>query len=334
MTSHIQGAKWVPYGQFDGKGMVARLFYYCTDLGHEGVTFFFVLSGFLVGGKVLERTLNGTIDVRSYALDRATRIYLPLIPALILTAVLNFVTGAHPFSPMVFVGNLVGLQSVLSFIPAYPGDTPLWTLAYEMWFYVLAGLVAVICVGIGRAKVFALIGATAIFAIFTRLFPHMLFCWCLGALGYRLIGIGKSWLFAGSTLALAGLALFKYADYNKSELGSFLSSGFAATLVMSLGLTIALPCVVQLKPRSELAAKFEDLGSKLAAFSYTLYLTHFPIMLFWQKCQPEKFATLDGRSLGWYAVECASCLLIAWIIYLPCEAQTKRVRRFLSPKRP
>ncbi len=121
-------------------------------MGLEAVVLFFVLSGFLVGGKVLERIVNGSFDLKAYTLDRVSRIYIPLIPALIFTAVVNCLICGRPFSVLSLVGNLFGLQGVWSQIPAFAGNDPLWTLSYECWFYVLGGLVAIICAGGGASE--------------------------------------------------------------------------------------------------------------------------------------------------------------------------------------
>ena len=46
-------------------------------MGHEVVIIFFVLSGFLVGGRGFERIKAGTMNVKSYAIDRLSRICPP-----------------------------------------------------------------------------------------------------------------------------------------------------------------------------------------------------------------------------------------------------------------
>lgn len=46
-------------------------------LGHEAVIVFFVLSGFLVGGRGFGRIKDGTMHVCSYAIDRLARITPP-----------------------------------------------------------------------------------------------------------------------------------------------------------------------------------------------------------------------------------------------------------------
>ena len=293
---------------------------------------FFVLSGFLVGGKVLERTVNNSFDLKAYTLDRVSRIYIPLIPALIFTAVVNCLICGRPFSVLSLLGNLFGLQGIWSQIPAFAGNDPLWTLAYECWFYVLGGLVAIICAGGTRAKPMALFGIMMVFAIFTRLHASLLFCWCLGAFGYRLIAakpLAAWWFSAGSLLVVLGACFSQYISAHRSSFGPFFSSGHVALLILSFGLAAVLPYLAKRKPASSRAIFLEKTGSRLAAFSYTLYLTHHPLLTLWEKYRPVKYTTLEAHTFPWFLAECASCLLVAWLIYLPFEAQTQRVRDWM-----
>ncbi len=48
------------------------------------VVVFFVLSGFLVGGAVIERARGGKAFMRNYLIDRTSRIYVVLVPTILL----------------------------------------------------------------------------------------------------------------------------------------------------------------------------------------------------------------------------------------------------------
>ena len=77
---HARGANWVEWGRLEetSRTKLVAVFFALTRTGSEWVTVFFVLSGFLVGGKVLERVAKGTFDLRVYAIDRFSRIWVPL----------------------------------------------------------------------------------------------------------------------------------------------------------------------------------------------------------------------------------------------------------------
>ena len=93
---------------------------------HGAVVVFFVLSGFLVGGAVIERARAGKAYLRTYLIDRTSRIYVVLLPTLALCAILDhagrqifaglgvyeqsFYVGA--FQPIYLLGSLVNMQGI------------------------------------------------------------------------------------------------------------------------------------------------------------------------------------------------------------------------------
>src|SRR5262249_48022606 len=56
-----------------------------------------------------------------------------LIPALVLTALLDAWRGEWP-DPLVALGNAAFLETIA--VPTFGSDAPLWSLAYEFWYYV------------------------------------------------------------------------------------------------------------------------------------------------------------------------------------------------------
>ena len=115
--------------------------------GHLAVIVFFVLSGFLVS---LHAHREGN-DWKRYALDRLTRLYVVIIPALIVTAAVSFfVIRFHPEAmqgalakggqPARYLLNLLNLQQIW-WLCADPGiNGPFWSLGYEFWYYVILGV--------------------------------------------------------------------------------------------------------------------------------------------------------------------------------------------------
>lgn len=189
LISHARGFNWVRYSDLpvNHKNWWTPAFFLLTHLGFEAVVVFFVLSGFLVGGKVLERVIHDTFEFREYAIDRISRIYVPLLPALFLSAVVGLVCGL-PVTARDFFGNLIGLQGI--YCRNFADNLPLWSLAYEFWFYLLAGFAALILVRVRvhlGIKVLAMFGVLLTFAIFTQFHAYLLFCWCLGAFSYQLV---------------------------------------------------------------------------------------------------------------------------------------------------
>jgi peptidoglycan/LPS O-acetylase OafA/YrhL len=331
---HARGGIWVAWGRLDetSQTKLVAFFFALTRAGTAWVLVFFVLSGFLVGGKMIERLGNGTFNFREYAIDRFSRIWVPLVPALIWSALVAYWVG-KPLSWLGLGGNMLGLQGVLCF--SFAANNPLWSLAYEIWFYFLAGCMAVWVTTGDRGRLWAGLGLALGFAVFTKLDTVFLFAWLLGAATYWLCKRPPlPWL------AASGVALMA-AGYLCSQLRSatvsvdtsswvrYAPTAEASTLILGLGMALLLPFLTQLKPKSNFGESVNSLGGKLAAFSYTLYLTHYPALYVWEHFLPDRHGAIDVASIVWYLLRIVSCVAFGWLCYLPFEKQTGRLRQWL-----
>jgi peptidoglycan/LPS O-acetylase OafA/YrhL len=336
VACHARGYTWVEYNQLEPNEQTtfAEIFFTITDNGREWVVLFFVLSGFLVGGKLIERCLTNTFDPMTYAVDRITRIWTPLIPALAFTSVLGYYCG-FKLSITVLFCNLFSLQGI--FCDIYGGNVPLWSLSYEVWFYSIAGLAGVMVMRCTTHRLWLWIAMVTCFAVFEKLWVVYLYCWILGTFAYFLTPARKSnglWAI-GLVVALGGICLFKMYDdagpYG-DHLRALLPSPNFSWLMESFGLGIFFADICRMKPLSSLTIRLERLGISLAAFSYTLYLTHYPLLLLWEHFfpQPRRYLHLDAFSFLVFFVKISSGLLVAWLLYLPFEAQTPAIRKWLK----
>ena len=336
VTTHARGS-WVEWGRLEPlyQTKIAAIFFALTRIGAESVTVFFVLSGFLVGGKVMDRVLKGSFDARSYAIDRFSRIWTPLIPSLLLTAAIAHFVG-RTVSGWEFLGNLFGLQT--SWCESFAGNVPLWSLAYEIWFYVLAGCAAVALTSRSAGRLWACLGLTLGMALFTRLETVFLFCWLLGAFGFGFRYVKRVRVVAFLGIALTGVGYVfsqlntKTVSMDIHSLALLVPSKQISTLILCLGLALVLPGLIRLQPTNRFAASVERLGSRCAAFSYTLYLTHDPVIVIWEHLMPERFTCMSLFSILCYFAKVFSCLLVAWLLYLPFEARTATVRKWLRAR--
>ena len=113
---------------------LAKLF----EWGYTGVTFFFVLSGF-----VLAWSFGPHVSARTFWRRRVARI-VPVYVVVTLVAVPLLAPMADSFRPGVLVADLLGVQ-------AWSPDTTVvyglnkasWSLSVEMFFYAVFPLVAV-----------------------------------------------------------------------------------------------------------------------------------------------------------------------------------------------
>ena len=115
--------------------------------GHEAVVVFFVLSGLVV----THSTVNNKKDWRQYVSARVARIYSVTLPAIVFSFAVAAAIHQDPehVSAYNIEGNLTFLNALSSFLflnqswlnPAHlPLNAPYWSLCYEVWYYVLFGV--------------------------------------------------------------------------------------------------------------------------------------------------------------------------------------------------
>ena len=129
------------------------------------------------GGGIFDKLKTNKFDCFSYSIDRFARIQLPLLSALVLIAIGNFVMHIEvPWGD--YVLNFFSLQGVF----CQPLAGPLWSLAYEVGFYVLGGAMAAIITLKGTyKKMMAFIVMPVVMLILSRLSIVYTFLWFMGA---------------------------------------------------------------------------------------------------------------------------------------------------------
>lgn len=336
MVSHVRGGHFAAYGDLAPPfhSPLVAMSFALTRLGGEAVVLFFVLSGFLVGGGSARRAIQGTFGSRVYLIDRVTRIYTPLIPALILTAGVVLFRGGH-VSPGAFFGNLAGLQGVV--VENFGGNAPLWSLAYEIWFYILWGGVLTLFIGGGlSARILAWLCVLVGLAMFTKLAAVYLFCWLLGVVACFTRSVTPRWFGLAAALPLVGAGVILSQLTTDSDslptrgFYAWLPSHAVAMLVLSLGFVVLVRTLATWEPQTLRGKVFEQWGAPLAAFSYTLYLTHFAVLGFWEGFSHERARELNLSSFSLFGAKILACLGFAWVIYFLFERQTGRIRHWLN----
>jgi peptidoglycan/LPS O-acetylase OafA/YrhL len=307
---HVRHILFPEYGELAHKNALMAAFYFITGLGSEAVIVFFVISGFLVGGGALRKFLDGRYDARDYALHRFSRIYIVLVPALLVGCALDFLgmtyfnqsliytgppraplmeTVAQTLNLPVLFGNLANLQNL--YVPVVGSNGPLWSLAYEWWYYCIfwaflgliwraSSLTARVLYGIGLVLMLVLL-------------PGKLLLW----FSLWLLGLGLGWASTSRLRVppLAGLALF-VLTLAAVRLSYRWSGGAPDPVYVSYlrDLAVAIACFVMLMSFSRLRSfRFGSAGfhRNMAEFSYTTYLVHFPAMLFLTAASHDLFGT-------------------------------------------
>lgn len=337
LLSHSRGDFFGDYGNLpeSQKGILTMLFFSSTRLAHEAVLIFFVLSGYLVGGRAIERLRAGTFDLRSYTLDRTVRIMLPLVSAILLYIVVMLQFG-EPIDWVTCVGNLFSLQGLF----VEPLVTPFWSLSFEVWFYVLMGTIAVLFTAGQNRKgmnILSLIMLTVCMLVFVRMTFSYLFIWFLGAMAYVVRPAKPSRVLAAVyfllTVALIGI-LQLTTDSVSVHIDVFDHlNRRMIEIVLSLCCCLFIQQIVMLKPGTRFSMGLNNLGTRLAAFSYTLYLVHRIVFLvlfrywFTRDC-----GTVDLRSILLYILFVAIVMFVSYIIYIGFERNTDAVKRFIRKR--
>lgn len=328
------------------KGIFDYLVYIPTAYGHEAVIVFFVLSGFLISRSIMQRRGESRWAWSDYIIERLSRLWTPLLPCLLLTFVLDasaihfthapFYRGTEAqfhsgplgapiaLNAATLAGNLLFLQTI--FVPVFGSNGPLWSLANEAWYYV-AFPILICALGSGRSGSAILLALTALVLVAGQVS------------GSSILTLWPAWL-------LGYGALITYERATRAEfqpnLGHFLTLGICSVAVLSLPLTRRVPQTITDLFLAVIVAGWVVLSTTarppnvagrhisraLAAPSYTLYLSHFPILAFLSAtCLGNARQNLSWWSFGEMAAMFAVAISAAILLYLPFERRTPEVRK-------
>lgn len=311
------------------QNIASIIFYTLTRNAQEAVMIFFMLSGFLVGGRAMERIINGTFRPATYATDRATRIMIPLAASYLLCIPVYLLFGYH-IELFSWVGTLLSLQGIL----VEPPFGVFWSLSYEVWFYIFMGAIGYIIMYRGCRK--AIYGIMALFVVslvFTRLDSTYLFMWLIGAAGYFIVGHKSklTLIIAIITAAVAWILLDLFLE-SKVNIGFTTSPAMYSCfkLLFAISFTIFMSQVVRYVPAGRTGRLVNSIGTRLAAFSYTLYLTHMPVLRLLSYFGLRRFDSFTTENMLCFIGSILLAVAVAYLMYLPFERNTPKVRRFLN----
>ena len=328
---HVRLTSFVEFGALPphDKTALTAFFYAITRLGHEAVMVFFVLSGFLVGGALIRRVRAGTFDVIAYGIERTTRIMVPLVPACLLTIIIAwYFLGYYPSFWLLLI-NFVGLNGVIG--QALPGNPPLWTLAYEIWFYISAGALAYL-LGSRQPSLMAIFLVFCSVCVFSVLSAHYVLFWWLGALAVLFLNCKKRGLLAaiGSLILLVGVFGYQMTYDSKPFGGVSYFSAPISEAMICCGFTLAIPFLCD--PKTSSALRFlRKPAVYLSSISYTLYLFHYPLNEAIDTLFP-KATSLSWIAMGNFVARALLLLLLVQLCYFAFEARTPMVRRFVKSR--
>ncbi|WLI90663.1 acyltransferase [Massilia sp. R2A-15] len=312
---------------------------FITGFAHHAVLVFFVISGWLVGGSLLDK-FRQPAAIAGYAIDRVTRLWTVLIPTFVLTLLLGVGTGvvsasridfspSNSYSALAFAGNLFGLQTVS--VPVFGDNLALWSLANETWYYLMFPLLVAAFWAHRLAARFAC-GATVI--ALAGLLPGPLVgyfaVWLLGVAFSRIriecgAGVRACWL-----VLAAALWVYYRLAWN---MDAFDFANLAPDLVCSVVFLVFMSSLqFQASASSTLRRPLAKIGGFFADFSFSLYVLHLPLIgllqqWLWTALGLRTLSPHQPLHLAIYLGMLATLLAASYLSYRLFESQTYRLRR-------
>ena len=337
LISHLRNPLFISYGSINPEDLniVIQGWYFITGWAGEAVIIFFVLSGLLVGASGFEKINSGTFSTSNYLIDRFSRLYVAFFPALIVSFFLDYL-GSTFFSdvgfwdhshPMInekidsapfeakltivnFAANFFMLQHF--FFDTLGSNSPLWTISAEFWFYIVFSGFALLRIGQSRTVTISLFFVFLIFIYFFNIDFIRLF-------GYWLIGV-----FAGTMkpainikpiyaflVVLSSLIFSRFFISSSSSMIDLTATNYF--VAMSYGLLI-----LSVRNKDILFfRKFAKINKFLASFSFSLYLLHFPLMLFLLSAL-NQFQFFSEIAVGFSPTSQKGIILYVLLIFIIC----------------
>lgn len=269
---------------------------------HQSVMVFFAISGFLITKSILDNlSRNPAFSLRDYLYARVARIYPPLVFSVVLTVLLYLViqglslAGSSAESPY-SVGSLPQMRDVFSVTTKdvrnalkmnnglLQANGPLWSLCIEWWIYIVIGLAVTVFSARGLLLKLLWTGAFAWAAV--KLYSvnsHAMFylgVWLFG--GLMMLAKQRAGWFARHHYGAIGGLLVVISLLAWTAPGLILAGGrqfgWAENAVQFV--ICAFWCsVIMPDQRSGTTLAWRGLF-QLGECSYSLYILHFPFMLF------------------------------------------------------
>lgn len=331
MLTHLRFYCFTNYGGLntESKTIFTKVLFFLTNLGNDAIIVFFVISGFLVGGKTIEKIANHEdISAKSFAIKRIVRIVLPLFAVLVINTIFNIIQGI-PNDWYRIIGNLLCLQG--AFVNPEPGVGVLWTMSYIVWFYVLIFGIILLSKKDIKHIVAGLITIIAVFWIFSRMGQSVfnVFYIAMGILAYFLTKkkINKKIWIISILIAIISTLLH---SVSKGSLSSSLSvESYLIQSIQMVSYAVVIGLSTQLIPQKK-ALKTERFFSKISKISYSLYLIHLPIILMMVHLGMQRLPYVSLKSLSIFFCGIVICTLCGYLFYYIAEKPSENFKKYIK----
>ena len=308
--------------------------------GHEAVMIFFALSGFFIHLKSANSLVSNqpiNLSLSQFLKRRLHRLAPPYFYALIFTFIIDYLgfhlyptlytaTTGDPLLDANFSRKGYSLESVLPAILILPSSLgkdfgtngPLWSLAYEIVYYLLYPFWLKVRTKFGFYVYPIILSLSLVFSIFPNSFISSVLAhypiWLGGAALAELVIRFPSFkrltkFIAPLTLAISFLALNLWSS---------------PLLLISILIYIVFSCSVLLMflalPKRVYLTQIHQAFEMLGLQSYTIYICHFPLITF---ISAWSINVLGERPLDGYLAIFGVLITLVWcrISFLLCESK-------------
>ncbi|WP_227732543.1 acyltransferase family protein [Yersinia proxima] len=285
--------------------------------GFVGVDIFFVISGYLITGGIIKQGEAGSFSFSDFYIRRARRLF----PALLVTIILSYVAAFWLFSPIDFakmsgstIFALGGISNIFFWMEADYFDSasivkPLlhtWSLSVELQFYLIWPAILILLIKFGRRITAAGVVTVTIAGLISSIFAlkydptgafyltqYRFYEFAVGGLAF-LVGRSKfmqSKYYMPNIIFVVGIALVFYSIFSYSTETAFPGLN-ALPPVMGAALII-------LSGEQAIGAKILSLRpvSYIGEISYSLYLIHWPLVVFVQYISVKGLGSVERYGL-------------------------------------
>jgi peptidoglycan/LPS O-acetylase OafA/YrhL len=312
------------------------LYSHLSAYSQIAVSVFFVLSGYVIAHVLATREMTPL----EYAASRLARLYSVVIPALVLTALCNYLidlrypdafqafeSGGQASVALSYGGTALFVNRFWLWSDLDPPNTPFWTLSFEATYYVA---IAVLVFAKGRGRILSVL------ALCLAAGPSMILLaptWFLGYAAYHAAGRWHLSALLGAPLWLMSLLLLPVCASLELQFREPLS--FLRTTDQSVGMLLSayaasfsfavnVFCFNTLPGQAEkLPMRFATLLRWLGSMTFTLYLFHQPLLSLF-----TVYHVPDRSSVGQLVLLVGGTLLVVATLGRFCENSKGAYKRW------
>jgi len=258
------------------------------EWSHASVIVFFVLSGYVIAHTTASNNRGG----KQYAVARLSRLCSIVIPALLITAVIQFIVSnvnaellksySRGFSGLRYFLCGLFLNNTWFFSMSPPINGALWSLSFEFWYYAIFGL----WLFRGKGTKGLLLPLVACLIAGPQILV-MMPIWLAGCVAYSLkrptLRAAIAWPLVFVSIFCAGLVVMHMPPMPFIIGTNYLlyANQFFTDWVTGLCFAVAL----WLLPQGAAAPKHQPARAgwfrKLADLTFPLYVLHYPLLILW-----------------------------------------------------